>query len=161
VSKDYFNPEGQVTKAQFVALLVRTLNLKSNNVSASFKDVVKSDWYYDDITTAYLYGIAVGDGQGNFHPNKNISREEMATLLVRALEKSGKYIVTDQNAMLQVLNQFKDSKDISDWAKSYVAGAVKLNIMKGRSNGVFAPKAVSTRAESAKVIKAVYDIVSE
>ncbi|WP_150275596.1 pullulanase [Paenibacillus tepidiphilus] len=146
ISADAFNPGGNVTRAEFTALLVRALGLQGTGQSA-FADVAAGAWYAADVNTAVSLGIVNGRGTNSFAPNSTITREEMAAMLIRALQvKQGRELTAEAAA------SFADAADISAWAASYVNTASGLGLIQGREAGGFAPQAAMTRAESAQVI---------
>lgn len=76
-----YRPNDAVTRAEFAAFLVRTLNLPVASSNATFSDVKKGDWYYGVIEQASYHGLIKGDEQGKFNPNDHINRQEMAAML--------------------------------------------------------------------------------
>ncbi|ULL14152.1 hypothetical protein DVH26_06665 [Paenibacillus sp. H1-7] len=144
-----FAPNKDVTRAEFAALLVRTLGLTSD-VSAPFGDVAGNAWYAKEVSAAYKAGIVTGDSQQTFDPNRSITREEMAIMLVRAYElRTGKKLD-------QATSASSDASEISDWARSYVNSAMKAKLLSGRQEGLFVPAEHTTRAEAAQ---AVYNLL--
>lgn len=142
-----FSPSKELTRAEFVALLVRALDLKATK-QANFSDVSGTAWYADVVAAASEAGLVTGDDKGKFNPGAKVTREEMAVILIRAYEKkTGKK--AEQPAGSASL---KDSDSISAWAASSVAQAVELGLLQGREGGLFAPKASLNRAEGAQVI---------
>ncbi|KEO84817.1 S-layer homology domain-containing protein [Tumebacillus flagellatus] len=145
-SDDAFEPERSITRAEFAALLVRTLNLKAAK-AAAFTDVAASDWYATSVAAANEAGLVFGRTSTEFAPNDIITREEMATMLMRAYAvKSGQQ--ADGLADLG----FSDASDISPWAKAAIQAAVKLGFLAGEDESHFVPQGQTTRAESAQVI---------
>ncbi|CAH1217296.1 hypothetical protein PAECIP111893_04251 [Paenibacillus plantiphilus] len=141
-----FSPSKDLTRAEFVALLVRALDLKATK-QAAFSDVADQAWYAEAVAAASEAGLVTGDDKGKFNPSAKVTREEMAVILIRAYEKkTGKKAEQAGNASL------KDSDSISAWAKSSVSQAVALGLLQGRDGGLFAPKASLNRAEGAQVI---------
>lgn len=139
-------PEQSVSRVQMASFLVRALNLKDTSNSKTFKDVNNSDWYYNNVNIASSYGIISGYDDGTFGPTKNVTREEMAKMIVSALEIAG--IDTSKGAPLT----FKDANKISGWAKSDVSVAYAYNLMSGKNGHLFEPAAPAKRAEAATVI---------
>lgn len=83
-------PEGILTRAQFIAMLVRSLGLKTvSTKTTGFKDVEVGSWYESYVYTAVDFGIAQGNSDGTFKPDKAISREEMVAMIMRAIELIG------------------------------------------------------------------------
>ncbi|MDQ0196709.1 pullulanase [Paenibacillus wynnii] len=142
-----FRPKNNVSRAEFTAMLVRALGVKAEGQTA-FADIATDAWYSSYVATAIKLGIVNGRSKDMFAPNATISREEMAVMLVRALEaKQGKKMESTANQLT-----FSDASSIHAWAASYVNSAAELGLVQGRSNNQFVPAGLMTRAESAQVI---------
>lgn len=160
IGNNKFNPEGTVTRSEFISWLVRALRLdketaQSNGMKSSqqplpFKDVAKDKWYAAEVSTAYLYGIA-GNGV-SFRPEAKITREEMATMIAAALKLKNKSAGLTATQISEQLKTFKDNGSIQDAHRQSVAEAVKLGIITGRPGKLFAPAATATRAEGLVMI---------
>lgn len=147
VTTTEFNPKSNVSRAEFTALLVRALGLNAEG-PVQFTDIKSDAWYSSYVATASKLGIVSGRSKDNFAPNASITREEMAIMVIRALEvKSGKKIEPAVG-----VTTFADASSISKWADSYVKTAAGLGLLQGRENNQFAPKGWMTRAESAQII---------
>jgi hypothetical protein len=158
ISATEYAPNALVTRSQFAALLVRALGLDSDPAyKLTFKDVDANKWYYGEVAAAYKAGIVKGLNDSTFAPNANISREEMAAMVTRAMASAGKKLDLSDAQIQQKLAVFKDASGIAAWAKGEVAKAVELGIVKGRTEDTFVAKANATRAESATMIKRMYD----
>ena len=75
VQKELFAPEDNVTRAEFVTMLARLLELETpaQDKALPFKDVSEKDWFYGPIKTAYNYDLVKGKGEA-FDPNGLITR---------------------------------------------------------------------------------------
>ncbi|MEK3987384.1 pullulanase [Paenibacillus sp. FSL K6-3166] len=147
VTTTEFNPKSNVSRAEFTALLVRALGLNAEG-QVQFTDIKSDAWYSSYVATASKLGIVSGRSKDTFAPNASITREEMAIMVIRALEvKSGKKIDPAVG-----VTTFADASSISKWADSYVKTAAGLGLLQGRENNQFAPKGWMTRAESAQII---------
>jgi hypothetical protein len=157
-SESTFAPEADVTRAEFAVLLSRALNLSKDNYKGTFSDVPTSlSWANSDIEAAFRAGIVKGSN-GKFNPNDSITRQEMATMIIRAVEHQKKDLLTGVNGSLT----FKDTGSISGYAKNYVALAVDLGIIKGVNNGTeFAPKENASRAQTAVMLYRVLEKLGE
>lgn len=88
-----FGPEKNVTRAEFTAMLMRTLKAGSlGSTSAAnlpFSDVSESDssisWAIPDINTSYAKGVINGYEDGTFRPNANVAYEEAIKMIVATL----------------------------------------------------------------------------
>ncbi|NOU97439.1 hypothetical protein GC093_30070 [Paenibacillus sp. LMG 31456] len=150
-----FVPEGDITRAEFATLLVKGLGLTEDK-SSKFKDVSASDWYAGFVGAASKAGLVDGLSADTFEPNANITREQMAALISRAMNIVGK----EKAADVKKVDVFKDQTAISTWAKESVAQTIDAKIMNGKSADLFDPSANSTRAESAVVLKRLLQYIS-
>jgi len=152
VGGNKFNPDGTVTRAEFVALLVRSFGVPIEPVSeTSFKDVPPDAWFAAEVEAAYKGGIAIGFEDGTFRPYAQVTREQIAVFIVRAMN----WTVEDEEADA-LLSKFTDQAKISSWAKEAVAVAVQKGIVLGRPDGNFDPQANATRAEAVVMLKRMF-----
>lgn len=154
VDNDRFQPERNVTRAEFAAMMLRALQLDLEQHPIPFQDVSSTAWYNQVVRTAYHYGLMKGDGT-RFRPNDPITREEMAVVLVnitRAFDTKilGQKINTDPSVIKYP--SFADSAQISSWAQEAVAQAQAQGWISGIGQNKFAPKQNTKRAEAATVI---------
>lgn len=82
-----FNPEGELTRAEFAAMAVRALGAEEREES-SFSDVSESDWFFGAVGTAKSLGIINGVDEKNFAPNRHVTRAEAEVMTARAFKKS-------------------------------------------------------------------------
>ncbi|MZQ80780.1 hypothetical protein GQF01_01325 [Paenibacillus sp. 5J-6] len=143
-----FVPENQITRAEFAALLVRGLGLTEAKLG-KFTDVKESDWYSGAVGAAVKAGLAEGFEDGTFNPNANITREQMAVMITRAMALAGTSVEVNTKA----LQAFEDEKSINGWAKDAVARAMNAGIMNGITNSSFMPGDKATRAQAAVIMK--------
>ncbi|MDQ6419479.1 glycosyl hydrolase 53 family protein [Paenibacillus sp. LHD-117] len=141
---DVFDPNAQVTRAEFTVMLTRALGFSAEGGTA-FSDVAADSYYAASVKAAAKRGIILGDGQGKFKPNDSITREELAVMTVRALSASG--IQLPQGSM----EAFADADDVSVYAAEALGKAVHAGIVMGKS-GRLMPAAEATRAEAAAII---------
>ncbi|MBB6734833.1 S-layer homology domain-containing protein [Cohnella zeiphila] len=154
VTSDRFEPNRQVTRAEFTAMLVRALGLSSDK-SPTFADVPSSAWYASAVSAAYENGLVQGVDSGSFEPAREISREEMAVIVMNASR------LAQLNAAGSDPAVFKDADQISGWAQEPVRSASALGLLKGTQEGKFVPKGDATRAEAAQLIVNLLHRISE
>ena len=148
LSNTEFGPNKSITRGQFVSVLGRMLKVNVNDYKdQNFKDVKSGMYYSPYITWANKVGIVSGVGQGNFAPDKELTREEMAVMMTKFLKVSGKNLNAKGNT-----NGFKDEEKIQGWAKDSVKEMARLGIVSGMGDGSFAPKSQFTRAQVAQVL---------
>lgn len=154
-----FKPNQKITRAQFARLLMTALNLKVQQGSVlTFQDVPPGVWYHDGVAAAVNAGLIKGYDEKRFVPNDNITREQMAVIISRALRMKSAEI--SEGNPDQVLNKFADRVDIAPWAGQDIALAIDSGIVNGVSADTFAPKASATRAEAAVMILRLYEQLS-
>lgn len=139
-----FKPEDKITRAQFATLIVNLLNINTEEYTGRFLDVKENDWFALFVEAAAKEGIVLG-AEGLFNPNKEITREEMALVIVRAMEHKG--IVVKSVSL-----SFTDKDNISSWALDSVGKAFEKGIIKGMTETKFEPKLYATRAQAAVMI---------
>ena len=140
-SNTQFAPADNVTRAEFAKILVNAIGIDVSGYNDEFEDVKASDWYAPFVSAAVKNGIILG-ADGRFMPNHNITRQDMAVMIKRALN-------LDDSEFKEV---FDDSSYISDYAQKAVYAVYKRGIMKGSGNGYFNPRSNATRAEAAQTV---------
>ncbi|MBQ4527323.1 MAG: S-layer homology domain-containing protein [Clostridia bacterium] len=138
-----YSPDNSITRAEFVAIAIRTLGEAKADYTNVFDDVSSSDWFAKDVQTAVNLGIISADVK--FRPNDNITREEMAKILTGCAHHLGMWETKTTEL------GFSDSNLISDWAKEYVEFAFSNGLVNGKDSNMFDPKGNTTRAETAAV----------
>nr|WP_154890261.1 S-layer homology domain-containing protein [Paenibacillus xylanexedens] len=148
-----FSPDRNITRAEFAAIIVRALGLKTENGATSFSDVQSTDWYSSAVNTAYAYHLIGGFEDGAFRPMDTITREQAMVILSKAMaitSLKGNLAVQSTDV---ILRPYGDTAAVSAWALSSVADTVEAGIVSGRSGNELAPKDYITRAEVAKIIQ--------
>jgi hypothetical protein len=149
VEDNSFAPDNNITRAEFAALLVRSLGLVEVKSDHTFTDVNAADWYAGVVGTAQKAGFISGYEDGTFRPNAWITREQMVSMIVRALKVGGKEVKADPS----LLTKFTDEPFISDWAKDAVSATLSAGILQGTNDTTFAAQDHATRAQAVTVLK--------
>lgn len=145
VGGDKFAPKNNISRAEVAAMLARALNLDTKAATGKFTDVAASKWYASEVEAAANAGIIAGVDTNKFAPDAQISREQIATMIYRAMEyKQGK---TDLIPNMS----FTDASTISAYAKNAIAVAAHKGIVVGSDNK-FMPKQNATREQVAVMI---------
>ncbi len=147
-----FNPYDEITREEFVKILIGAMGYQPNDYLKNvFADADESDWFCKYINIAYDKGLVKGVGKDLFGVGENITREDMCVMLYNALK------LKISNISDEVKVPFKDSDEISDYAKTAVGVLSEYGAINGVSEDEFQPKGNATRAQAAKVIYLVYD----
>ena len=146
VDEARFEPDRDVTRAEFAVLLARVLNLPAPVETVfSFTDVSPSDWFYDYVRRVAAAGHMNGLGDGLFGPNRVLTRQEAAVIAARA----GIDLPVPSGAQTP---SYTDATSISGWAFAGVMEAARKGLLDGYPDGSFRPHRNLTRAEAAVVI---------
>lgn len=145
ISKGKFEvkPENEISRAEFVTLLVRALNLKDGGPGITFEDVPHDEWFYDSIRIASGKGIVKGVDAKHFAPNRNVQRDEMAVMMIRAFKGT-----LDQSGSLKVFTDVP----ANHWAKREIDEATKAKVINGYEDNTFRPNNSAKRAEAVKML---------
>ena len=139
-----YKPLKNISRAEFTSIIARKY-LPKSTYSGSFSDVASGSWYADYVESAFTNGIISGKGSNSFVPGENISRQDMAVILVRLARFLGHELSASDA-------KFADDADIAEYAKDAVYSLRSLGIINGDENGRFNPNAAATRAEAAQMI---------
>jgi hypothetical protein len=154
VSKTAYEPDRAITRAEFTALLVRALGIRTEDVPAGnvFKDVAASAWYASVVEAGARSGLVNGIGEARFAPEERITREQMAVMLANARALATEQAAgTGQTANLP--SRFSDAAEVSQWARTAIAEAVATGIIQGMTLDRLAPAESATRAQAAVMLK--------
>lgn len=144
ISNTEFAPDSEVTRAMFVTVIYRMEN-EPQTGKCAFTDVESDSYYENAVAWANENGIVSGISEECFAPNEPITREQMAAIIYRYAAFKGYDITTSSNT------SYTDNDNISDYAKDAVIWAAEKSVMTGNTDGSFAPKANTTRAQVASV----------
>ncbi len=109
------------------------------NLLNYFPDVPENYWASCDIDKLAMNDVIVGYPDKMFKPNRNVTRAEFATMLVKGFNMD--------SCALEPKCIFADVP-AGNWANPLIAKAVDENLMKGYPNGRFMPNNHVTRAEA-------------
>lgn len=137
-----FSPDGYLTREQAAKIICNAFSIKETAQKTEFKDVVSGAWYEKYVAAVQSSGIMLGTGDSEFGVGMNITRQDLAVILYRAMG------VTDEARECS----FTDSGDIDGYAKEAVAYLSGKGIINGYEDGRFLPHKYVTRAEAAKLI---------
>ena len=147
VADDAFDVDGNLTRAQLVAILYRIAGEPESTATNPFADVADGQWYTNAVIWAAENGIVKGVNTTTFAPNDQITREQIATILFRyakAEKVEGK------------LAGFPDAEKVSDYAADAMAWAVEQGLINGISESdgktYLAPQETATRAQIAVIL---------
>lgn len=149
-----FRPNDNVTREEYVKLIVSAFGIKASNASSDFSDVKIGAWYVPYISVAKQMDIIQGDENGSFGIGKTITRQDMTVIIYRALNALNHRL--NAGSMAQ---SFNDKDKISDYAVEAISAVQSAGIINGFDDGSFRPLESCTRAQAAKVIAGLLEII--
>ncbi|OPG99131.1 hypothetical protein B2I21_06700 [Chryseobacterium mucoviscidosis] len=139
-----------ISRAEFVSALVDLLKLNEVAKAPAFKDVPANAAYADAIAEATHAGFIQGYG-GNFNPDRDITREEAATILAKLLNDQA----SDKNAAA-IISGYEDGKTVSTYAVKSMAKLIDKGIFSAAEKNLLQPKqGLSNNDAKALIQKAV------
>lgn len=159
-----FRPDGQVTRAEFVKMLLAASYLypytdtakflhEASTYAASGEELsgMENHWLTRDGWTqvALDFGLIIPSDYagGAFDPDQPATRREAAVMAVRAL---GLVCPAQQSGQEEL--PFTDADEIAQWARGYVYQAVEAGVLEGYPDGSFQGDKTVTRAEAVTMI---------
>ena len=148
-----FAPNVTTTRAMVAQVLYRLAGSPTVERTGAFADVAPGAWYYDAMLWASSTGILKGYEDGTYRPARAVSRQEMATILLRMADvKLGADLVD------AALAEIADGGSVASWARAGVAFCYLGGIMNGVGGAHFDPTGMLTRAQLAQVFFNLYNI---
>lgn len=143
-----FEPEGVVTREQFTKMLVLALGYGTDEAQGiEFYDVNPNEWYAPYVRAAFRNKLIDGIGDGMFGVSREISREDMAVMVARAIERLG---ITPK--LVRNYTGFDDAFTISNYAVDSITSLYSWGMLNGVGNNQVAPKESVTREQAAAMI---------
>ncbi|HHV60840.1 MAG TPA: beta-xylosidase, partial [Clostridiaceae bacterium] len=143
-----FSPASKLTRAECLVMMMRTYGIDPDtNPADNFSDA--GDTYYTGyLAAAKRLGISSGVGNNMFAPGKEITRQEMFTMLYNTLKVIRQLPQGDSG---KTLLDFSDASEIASWAEEAMTILVETGLIRG-SGGMLAPTSTATRAEMAQLM---------
>lgn len=142
-----FEPNKKITRGEFISVLFRLTGERSENyLNTHFDDVHKGEYFQGAIEWGRRNNVVSGYGDGKFHPDDTLTREQEAAILRR--------FNNVMNFKFEGVGRktFADEGRISDWAKEDVRTIQVQGLMTGNQYNQFMPKKQITRAEIAQIL---------
>lgn len=143
-----FSPDAKLTRGDFVVMLMKAYGIAADtDVSNNFSDAGNT-YYTGYLAAAKRLGISAGIGDNLFAPSKEITRQEMFTLLYNALKVIGRLQESNSG---KALTTFSDAGQIASWATEAITFLAETGTISG-NDGKISPTDLTTRAEMAQVL---------
>ena len=151
IGNNLFGPKLTTTRAQIVQILYNLEGEPKVSGTTPFTDLTQ-DWYQDAVLWAYQTGVVAGTSSTTFEPDRPVTREQIAVIL---MEYVTRVLKLERTWTPADLSTFPDAGSVSDWAKDAMADAVALGLISGASNGgqtLLEPQGSATREQVATIL---------
>ena len=151
VGGNLFAPKMTTTRAQIVQILYNLEGEPKVSGTTPFTDLTQN-WYKDAVLWAYQTGVVVGTSATTFAPDRPVTREQIAVIL---MEYMTRVLKLERTWTPADLSTFPDAGSVSGWAKDALADAVALGLISGASNGgqtYLEPQGSATREQVATIL---------
>ncbi|WP_020616859.1 S-layer homology domain-containing protein [Paenibacillus daejeonensis] len=145
-----FDPNSQITRAEYPTILLRVSGWMNKEATADFSDVREGQWFNRSVSIASQMGIVNGMADGSYQPQASLTRAEAMTMVGRLLASMNLGAELSDAEVNEILASFDDEADIPQWARRPVALSVKSGIITGDNNRV-KPADVLTRSQAAAI----------
>ncbi len=146
-----YRPSNNVTRAEFMAMIDRIFIPVLTRDLSQYTDVSKDAWYYETLEKVLSLDIIKGRSETELAPEEPITRQEAMTIIYRLLGVAYGRTID--------LNTYSDGSLVADWAKEAVAYMTKMEFVNGYEDGTLNPEGYITRAEIAKVLDKVIEMI--
>lgn len=147
-----FRPMDNISREEVVKMLVTVVGTHNADAKSTLSDVSADHWATSYIATAQELGIVVGNADGTFGLGQQITRQDMAVMIYRTFKLLGIDLASGNT-------EFTDAANIADYAQEAVSALEKQGILNGMGDGTFAPANNATRAQAAKVIYVMMEVL--
>ena len=151
IGNDLFGPKLTTTRAQIVQILYNLEGEPKVSGTTPFTDLTQ-DWYQDAVLWAYQTGVVAGTSSTTFEPDRPVTREQIAVIL---MEYTSRVLGLKNLCTPADLSRYPDAGSVSDWAKNAMADAVALGLISGAGNGgqtCLEPQGSATREQVATIL---------
>ncbi len=144
-----YSPGAAILRGDFCLMVSRAFQFDVGGTGRTFNDVPAGSYYAQAIHEMYALGIVNGTGNDRFQPTANISRQDAAVMVRRALDKAGLTLPDGSNDA--ALANYRDRNQVDNYAKDALASLVRAGIFPASGNRL-SPKAAITRADMALLL---------
>jgi uncharacterized repeat protein (TIGR02543 family) len=145
-----FSPDEQVTRAEFAAMLVRALGIRTSEGEMGFQDIHTSGQLASSIGAALSYGLIQGYDDNTVRGANPITREQAMVIMGRAIDLISP---ASASATSNLALPFTDAGEVSTWALQAINRVYQSGLVHGDDQGRLSPKENITRAEAAALLR--------
>lgn len=149
--------QDSTTREQFAQLIVQMITVATGKAMEAAPADTFQDTDSEAVRKAYQAGIINGMGDGTFAPKQTMTREQMATMIHRAIS----YIEKETGVKLltkpAVIQGYTDENQVSDWAAEGMKALVANGVINGTSDTTLAPQDPCTVEQGILLLYRLYE----
>ncbi len=150
-----FRPDDAITREEWTKVVLNTFAIEVGDAVCEFEDVSVDDWFYPYVAKAFELRVINGISDNLFGAGQSVTRQDAVVILERAMKLTRTLTSTQEEEAVV----FTDNDDIAEYAADAIKTFSSLKVINGYEDGSFAPRGNITRAEGAKIIKALLDAI--
>lgn len=145
-----------ITREQFAELIIKAITVIYGE-GPELTAPAFSDCDNPSVLLAASAGLVQGIGDGKFAPKQTTNREQIATMIARALDYLKTLTGKDVTPKPADISRFSDKAQVSSWATQGVGLLAANGLMKGTSDTALSPKASCTVEQSILLVYRLYE----
>lgn len=134
----------KITREAFAHIIIKLYEAITGQKVEQVASNPFTDTNDSEVLKAYKLGITNGTSDNTFTPDSFITREEMATMMTRTIDKAGISTSVD----LDKVSKFSDDNEMHDWGKKSIYFMSDSDIIKGKGNNTFDVSGNATKEEA-------------
>ncbi|MDR1299699.1 MAG: S-layer homology domain-containing protein [Oscillospiraceae bacterium] len=150
-----FLPDREITRAEFLSVVLRVMDLLDEDAQCTLPDVLRSDWFYSVAASAEKERLISGYEDNTFRGNEPILKVQMVAIAGNALMRMMDY--ERPGDADEILRVYSDGGEIASWARDSVALAAFTGVIPTRSDGSFGGEDVMTRGDASVMLYRLFE----
>ena len=148
--------KSNITREEFCELAINLYEKLTNEELKTPQKNPFKDCNNVAVSQAYYNGIVKGVSDTKFEPDRPVTRQEMAVMLVNTLNAGEMDVVYNLGSTDHSIQDFVDSKDVSDWARASMITMVNHSLLSGNDDNEIMPLAYTTREQAITCVNRCY-----
>lgn len=150
------NLKDDITRREVCGMLVN-LYERITGSEIEEKEFPFEDTDDENVKKAYYAGIVSGKSETIFDPENIVTRQEFAKMMLNMFSAANINFEPEDNLIKEVLSEYEDGEEVSDWAKKAIVVNIKSGIINGTSEKNISPQRGATREQTICMINRVYN----
>ncbi len=151
------NLKENITREEFCELIINLYSNISDKSVYTPENIPFEDTDNVKVAQCHALGIVSGRDEKSFDHDGDVTRQEMAKIIVNTLKASDINTIIMRSEAEEIFSKFDDSESVAEWAYPELAITLKYSIISGMSECEIAPLAGATREQAIAIVNRVYE----